>query len=64
MGLYYAETGQGACIREARTETQARNLILQEVGTFSGIQVLRKASATDVAWVRAMGGRIPERKKR
>jgi len=62
--LYYAETGLGCCIREAETLNLARSLVLREAGTCSGISLIRKATEKDVEWVRAMGGYVPEVKKK
>lgn len=55
---FYAETGLGACVREAENEQVAKQVILRECGTFAGINVIRKATKKDIAWVEAMGGRV------
>ncbi len=61
MEVFYAETGMGCCIREARDMDSARAIILTEVGLYNGIHVLRKATETDIDWVFRKGGQIPER---
>jgi len=63
MTLYYFESYQGCGIREARTLEQARKNVLAEVG-YANFKTVRKAEKTDVAWVRAMGGRVPEGDKK
>lgn len=60
MALYYVETGIGCCIRRARSEDQALEDALREVGTWNGIKAVRLASEADLAWVRGMGGRVPK----
>lgn len=59
MALYYVETGRGCCIQRARSEEQAKNMILREVGSDEGVQRVREATARDIEWVRGMGGRVP-----
>lgn len=59
MTLYYLETGRGCCIQRARSEEQAKNMILREVGSDEGVQRVREATARDIEWVRGMGGRVP-----
>lgn len=59
MEVYYAETGIGCCIREAKTIEAARSIILTEVGLYNGIRVLRKATEADIDWVFRKGGQIP-----
>lgn len=61
MDVYYAETGAGCFIREARTLEMARAIILTEVGLFNGIRVLRKATEADIDWVFGKGGQVPEK---
>lgn len=63
MALFYAITGIGACIREARDIRAARAAILREVGEFKGVREVRKATEADIAWVKGMGGHVPEKKK-
>lgn len=59
MEVFYAETGMGCCIREAKNLEAARVIILTEVGLYNGIRVLRKATETDIDWVFRKGGQIP-----
>lgn len=61
MEVFYAETGIGCCIREARNLESARAIILAEVGLYNGIRVLRKATETDIDWIFRKGGQIPDR---
>lgn len=58
--LYYIETGLGAGIRLAPSQTKAEKEALEEAGTFAGVSVVRLATKEDIASVRAMGGHIPE----
>lgn len=57
---YYAETGLGCCIREGRSLESARSLVLQEVGTYNGVSLIRKATQKDIDWVRRMGGYVED----
>ncbi len=59
MALYYVETRRGCCIRLGRSEEQVRREVLREVGTYEGVQRMREATASDIEWVRGMGGRVP-----
>ena len=59
MEVFYAETGMGCCIREAKTMEAVRAIILAEVGLYNGIRVLRKATESDIDWVFRKGGQIP-----
>lgn len=61
MNIYYAETGMGCTIVEAFDEQEARSQVLQEVGTYHGVSLVRKATKEDIAWVHVMGGWVPER---
>ncbi len=61
MDVFYAETGMGCCIREAKSIEAARTIILSEVGLYNGIRVLRQATERDIDWVFRKGGQIPER---
>lgn len=63
MALFYARTGIGCCIREARNLRSAHAAILREVGEFNGVKEVRKATDADIAWVRGMGGHVPEKRK-
>lgn len=58
--LYYFETSIGAGLRLAYSAEQARYQLRKEVGTMTGIGLVRKATEQDIAWVQAMGGYIPE----
>jgi len=63
MAIYYAETGSRACLEEAVSLKAAKQQVLRECGTYAGIQVLRKATEDDIAWVQAMGGWVPRRSR-
>jgi len=58
--LYYAETGMGATMIVATTENAAHNKVLKKVGTENGVQLVREATAKDIASVKAMNGYIPD----
>lgn len=60
MTLYYISTGQGCCIRSARDENHAVDMVLAEVGTDCGVESVREATKQDLAWVLGMGGRVPK----
>jgi len=63
VALFYASTGIGACIREARDIRSARAAVLREVGEYNGVKEVRKATPADIAWVKGMGGHVPEKRK-
>lgn len=52
--IFYVETGIGCTLIEARNLKSARKIALAEVGTYVGVQTIRKATPEDIAWVRAM----------
>ena len=56
MPLYYVETGMGCTLIEARSRAHARERALRQVGTYNGVQLVRKATPFDKAWVRGMRG--------
>lgn len=58
--IYYVETEMGCTLVEARNTDHAYNQVRREVGTYHRIGEVRKATAHDIAWVRAMGGYVPE----
>lgn len=59
MKIFYAETGVGCCIREAKTIETARACILAEVGASNGIRLLRVATVADVDHILRNGGKVP-----
>jgi hypothetical protein len=63
MALFYAITGIGACIREARDIRSAHAAVLREVGEYNGVKEVRKATKADISWVKGMGGQVPEKRK-
>lgn len=60
MALFYVEAVWGGGIREARTLEQAARRFREEVGSY-GYKGVRKATPADIAWVKAMGGAVPQR---
>ena len=60
MKLYYVTTGMGACLCKAESDVEAHDKVLREVGTNWGVRSVREATETDIAWVKTMGGYVPE----
>jgi len=58
--LFYVETGAGCGIRVGKTIKEVRQEELKEAGTYNGVSEVRKATEADIAWVKTMGGYIPE----
>ena len=56
MPLYYVETGMGCTLIEARSSAHARERALRQVGTYNGVQLVRKATPFDKEWVGGMKG--------
>ena len=56
MDKYYVETGCGCTIINAESEKEAYDKALREVGTFNGVDLVRKATKKDIAWVMSMKG--------
>ena len=61
MPNYYVETSMGCGIREARSLRSAEVTARREAGTYNEPRV-RLATEADIAWVKAMGGWVPEAK--
>lgn len=61
MKLFYAETGLGTCLKKGRDEKSVRKQLLEEVGSYNGVQLVREADKGDIAWVEAMGGKNPRK---
>lgn len=61
MSLFYAETGLGCCVREARNIDVARSIIRTEIGAENEIIVLREATDFDVDWIYRNDGQLPVR---
>jgi hypothetical protein len=59
MKIYF-ESRKGCGVREARTVESGRKAILREAGEYDGVQVCREATEADIAWVKGMGGYIPD----
>lgn len=57
MTTYYVETGMGCNLIEAKTKESARKEAISDIGTMAGVQLVRKATKKDIAWVRTMQGR-------
>jgi hypothetical protein len=60
MPKYYVETGLGCKLVEDRTIEAARRATLREVGSYLGVQLIRKATQEDINWVRTMQGARPK----
>ena len=61
MALYYCEIGGGNCtLRVGRRATSVEKELLREVGTNTGVYLVRKATEEDIANVEAMGGCVPK----
>lgn len=58
--LYYVKTGLGCGIRSGLSKEQVYKDELVSVGTYNGIEEVRKATQEDIGWVKSMGGYIPE----
>ncbi len=54
MTKYYVETGMGCTLISAHSAEQARREALRKVGTYNGVQLVRKATKEDVVWAGAM----------
>jgi hypothetical protein len=52
------ESEQGCGIRQAKNKNQAWNSLKREAGNMA--QSIRLATKIDIAWVKGMGGYIPE----
>lgn len=63
MALYYISTYNGCGIREAATKRKARAIANRESGSLN-VKEVRKATDRDIAWVRAMGGYVPNSAER
>lgn len=63
MPLFVVETDYGMGIREARTIASARKQALLDCGR-DHFRSIRPATDADISWVCAMGGYVPETKKR
>ena len=62
MPLYYVEIEGGRCgIREAKNKQQAWADLRRAEGT-NHAKGVRIATKDDIAWVKGMGGYIPERR--
>ncbi|MBW1992302.1 MAG: hypothetical protein JRI59_09350 [Deltaproteobacteria bacterium] len=58
--LFYVETGLGCTLIEAHTISEARRIALREAGTYAEVDLVRKATEEDIAWVTSMQGRRSE----
>lgn len=60
MPMYYVTAYGGRCgLMMARNLEHARSKALREVGT-NNFQSVEKATEQQIAWVEAMGGRVPK----
>lgn len=58
MKLFYVETEVYCCLQLARTAESARRKVLKETSPY--YCTARLATKQDIAWVKAMGGLVPE----
>jgi hypothetical protein len=63
MPVYWLSTGCGVCLSEGKDEDETYERVLREVGTRNGVQEIREATASDIAYVKAMGGYVPKAAK-
>ena len=56
--LYHIETDRGVGIRAATSEEEVWQMMAREVGT-SNVRDIHEATPEEIAWVRGMGGRVP-----
>lgn len=61
MKYYYVSTDRGCGIKAARDEDHAYRQAARQVGD-NNIQDVREATEADIAWVRGMGGYVPQLK--
>lgn len=59
MKLFYIETNRGCGLRRAHRLSSARKMAEREVG-ISNVREVREATERDIAWVRGMGGYVPQ----
>ena len=58
--IVYFKANLGCGLREYKTLKGAERALLKEVGTYFGLNVVRKATPQDIAWVKGMGGWVPK----
>lgn len=58
--LFYVETGRGCGLKKGKTAESVRRVTLSEVGSIDGVRLVREATERDIAWVRGMGGHVPQ----
>lgn len=58
--LFYVSTGLGVTLVVAEDEDSAEEKTLRKVGTYNGVQNCREATQGDIAYVKAMGGYVPQ----
>ena len=63
MRIYYCESRMGCCIRAYENDEAAIAEFKAEVG-WSNYESVKQAKAKDVAYVKSMGGYIPEEAKK
>jgi len=59
MKLYYFEADCGCGIRRAKSKDSAYKSIQREVGTMNNIDIVQEATEENIAWVKSMGGYVP-----
>lgn len=58
MNHYIASSAFGLTLFAAKTLASAKKKAVKEIGTYA-FESIRKATGDDVAWVRQMGGYVP-----
>lgn len=59
MNLYYVELEWGCGLRAAANQAKAKRDALEEEGS-RNFKSIRLATQEDVAWIKGMGGIVPE----
>jgi hypothetical protein len=61
--LIFVSTGNGRCTIHIGTSVgSVKRAVLRSVGTMVGVKEAREATPKDIAWVRGMGGYVPNLK--
>lgn len=58
--ILYFESGRGCGLREASNIEAGKRAILEEVGTYTDVSLVRKATKDDILWIVAGGGYVPD----
>lgn len=59
--IWYFENDRGCGLRDisARTEENAKRILIRETGTYDPPKNVRLATPDDKAWIEGMGGHVP-----